>query len=205
MGLRDEVEVVREVAAIFRALQPLLTKISPANPSSKICSASSDRTEAYIRSLAVMLQEFSEIQVDPQVRGKFEESATILSAVTAFLHQLRSQTKEFENFCFSDKESSTRGIRAMGEVIGSLADMAAVLGNIRAAEEIRKGSGFTETMVTQLQAMNDLNSGLDCSVTDLASAANSMEDLANIIQDVGIDNLKRQLGVDLSFDLIRSR
>ena len=35
----------------------------------------------------------------------------------------------------------------MGEIIGSLADMSAVLGNIRAATEIRKGNKITKVIV----------------------------------------------------------
>ena len=35
---------------------------------------------------------------------------------------------------------------------------------------------------------------------DLASAADNMEDLANIIEDVGMDNLRKQLGLNLAFD-----
>ena len=50
--------------------------------------------------------------------------------------------------------------------------------------------------------MTDLNVDLDCSNTDLKSAAATMEDLANIIEDVGVENLKRQLGINMSFNNI---
>ena len=50
--------------------------------------------------------------------------------------------------------------------------------------------------------MKDLDFGFDCSVGDFKSAAATMDDLANIIQDVGIDNLKTQLGLDLDFGFI---
>ena len=58
---------------------------------------------------------------------------------------------------------------------------------------------FTNCLLlqTQLQQMKDIDVGdLDCSGTDLNGAAASMEDLANIIQEVGIDTLKLQLGVE---------
>ena len=45
--------------------------------------------------------------------------------------------------------------------------------------------------------MKDIDVGeLDCSAKDLNGAASAMEDLANIIQEVGIDTLRAQLGVD---------
>ena len=50
--------------------------------------------------------------------------------------------------------------------------------------------------------MKDLNTGIDCSVGDFNSAAGILDDLANIIQDVGINELKKQLGVDIDFNAI---
>ena len=50
--------------------------------------------------------------------------------------------------------------------------------------------------------MKDLNIGLFCSVKDFKSAAATMDDLANLIQDVGINNLKNQLGLDLDFAVL---
>jgi len=201
MRLTDEVEVVRELASIFRALDTLLTKLAPANPT--ICSASSDSTAAYINSLAVMMNEFSvDFLLDSQSRMMFKESARVLAATNSFLRNLRSQTKEFQNFCFSDKESTTRGIRAMGNIITSLADLSATLGNLQTAEEIRKGNRITERIAAQMQNIKDLNLGLDCSVKDFESAAATMEDLANLIQEVGIDSLTNQLGLDLDFAVL---
>jgi len=196
MGLTDEAEVVREIASIFRALEPLLVKISPADPTSKICSASRDRTEAYLHGLAEVLHKFAEdLQTPSGVKLVLLDSASILSAATAFLGQLRNQVTEFQNFCHPDKESSTKGIRAMGEIIGSLADMSAVLGNIRAATEIRKGNKITKVIVDQIQEMKDLNIGGDCKSKNLETAADTMDDIANIIEEVGIDKLGEDLGI----------
>ena len=146
MRLTGEAEVVREVAAIFRVLDSLLNKLNPADQT--ICSASSDSTSAYISSLAVMMNEFSEdFQLDPQSRDMFKETSKVLSATNAFLRNLKTQAKEFQSFCFTDKESSANGVRAMGKIITSLADLSATLGNLNAAEEIRKGNEYAEKIV----------------------------------------------------------
>ena len=147
--LTDEVEVVREVASIFRVLDSLIKKFEPTNPN--ICSASSDSTAAYLNSLAVMMNEFSkDFNLDPQTRGTFAESASVLAATNGFLRNLKSQAKEFQSFCYSDKESSTNNIRVLGRIISSLADLAATLGNLEAAEEIRKGNEITEKIVVSV-------------------------------------------------------
>ena len=44
---------------------------------------------------------------------------------------------------------------------------------------------------------------LDCdSPGDFSLAAQTLDDLADVIEDVGIENLQEQLGVDLSFVLL---
>ena len=48
--------------------------------------------------------------------------------------------------------------------------------------------------------MNDLNIGfVDCTNNDLESTASTMEDLAKLIQEIGIENLMADLGLDISF------
>ena len=113
MELRDEAEVVREVASILRALQPLLTKIAPNNPTSKICGASTDSTLDYLRSLAVLFHQLSEDTQDHQERAKLSQAATTVSAVTAFLGQLRLQVREFQSLCQPDRESTQAEFSAL--------------------------------------------------------------------------------------------
>ena len=60
IGLKDEAEIVREVASIMRSLTPLLTKLTPGSPSNKVCRSNSDNTFDYLHSLAVILEEMSD-------------------------------------------------------------------------------------------------------------------------------------------------
>ena len=58
-------------------------------------------------------------------------------------------------------------------------------------------------MQTQLNKIDNFDLGLgelDCNRPgDVSVAAGTMEDLATIIDEVGIEQLQNQLGVDLSF------
>ena len=148
--LTGEAEVVKQVASIFRALDPLLTRISPVNPSSRVCTASHDQTVDSINSLAVMMNEFSENHdFDTKTREMLGEAARALSAINSFLRDLRTQVSEFKGSCFTVKESTVRGIRAIGNIIISLADIAGTLGNLDTAEEIRKADkGIDQVLVS---------------------------------------------------------
>ena len=41
----------------------------------------------------------------------------------------------------------------------------------------------------------------DCSKTDIFTVADTMDDLATLLEDIGFENLLEQLGVDFSFDV----
>ena len=140
-------EVVGQVASILRSLSPLADKLSPALTASQACSASTENTLAYLRSLAVMMHEFSydqELAPNQEIRDNFYRSGNMLSAVSAFLSQLQIQSQMFQNFCSPTRESTMRGIRALGNIMDSLADLFSTQGNIRIGEEIRKGKFMAE-------------------------------------------------------------
>ena len=150
--VRDEVEAVREVASILRALEPLLAKISPADPptTSQLCSSSPDATLSYLRSLAAALQHLA---ADPKLRLSSEQeneiarSGYILVALTSFLADLRNQARLFNNLCLSDQENTGGNIGALANIIGSLADLAESLGEDSAAQQIRRGERLAQNIV----------------------------------------------------------
>ena len=142
MGQQGEVEALKGTAAIFRTLQPLVEKLGPAVNSNKDCSSSIES----LRGLAVMLYEFS---FDPTVapnkvaRDMFHKSGNMVSVVVSFLSQLQSQARNFGSVCNNDKSSVTKGVSAVGDMIGSLSDMFSSVGNYKAGVEVRKGADFT--------------------------------------------------------------
>lgn len=192
----DEAAVVREVASILRALDPLVKKIAPT--SLTVCNGSPDSVVSSLLSLSSVIKKLSEEPaVNYETRKTFSQFSEVVSKVTSLVGQLRDQTQEFQNFCAGDKESSSKAIKALGDIIKKLADMTSSFQSEQTAEQIEKGNKLTENIAAQLQQMKDIDVGdLDCSASDLNGAAASMEDLANIIQEVGIETLKLQLGVE---------
>merc|ERR1712212_550064 len=185
---------------VFRTLQPLVEKLSRSVTSSKVCSSSPDNTLAYLRGLAVVLHEFSyddTVAPNKQARDMFHKSGNMVSVVVSFLSQLQSQARNFGSVCNNDKSSVTKGVSAVGDMIGSLSDMCSSGGNYKAGVEVRKGADFTSKIAAQIPRLNALNIGfLDCSMKDFNEAAQTMEDIASLVEDIGLERLSNDLGFD---------
>jgi len=200
--LTDPATVVRAVADMLRIVEPVVHKIAPNNPS--ICAASPDQAFGSLRSLAVLVDELSytnQLRLSVDGRRQLKDSASTISSVTNFLIQLRSTFTKFEQICTPDKQYNIQAISAVGDLMVSLADMFGTLGGVTKGEQIRKGKQYVNKVVAQLNKIENLGLGeLDCTRPgDFSVAASTLEDLATIINDVGIEQLQTQLGVDLSF------
>merc|ERR1712106_161939 len=201
--LTDTPTVVREAANILRSLEVLIPKLAPANV--QICGASNAQAFGSLRSLAALVDELSstnEFYMPPQSRKELETSAKIISGVTSFLVKPNKSFTKFDKFCTSDKEYNVEAITAIGEMMTGLADLFGVLGGLSDAEQIRKQGDFTKKVVANINKLGDLDLGtLECDTPgSFKVAADTLDDLAGIIEEVGIDKLTEQLGLDLDFN-----
>merc|ERR1711983_60780 len=173
--------VVREVGNILRILGPL-------------------------RSLAVLVDELAatnQLALSPAGRQQLKESANTISAVVTFLTQLRANFARFSQICTADKQYNIESIQAVGYLMVNLADLFGSLGGVQTGENIRKGQAFVQKVVNELNKIGDLGVGeLNCNRPgDFTLAADTMDEVATLIEEVGLDNLQQQLGVDFSFIL----
>jgi len=198
-ALTDPVKAVREIADILRIVEPVVTKITPENPTS-ICIG----TFGSLRNLASVIDELSDskkIALTFPVRSQLKESARKISAVNAFLNQLKSTSAKLTKICTADKQYNIQAISSVGDLMVDLADLFGTLGGVKDGDQIRKGKDYVNKIVAQLNKIGDLGLGdINCeSQGDFKAAANTMDDLAVLIEEVGLEDLQKQLGVDLSF------
>ena len=201
-AVTDPATVVRAVADILEIVEPVVHKIAPNNPS--ICAASPAQAFGSLRSLSILVDELSytnQLSLDNEGRVQLKDSARTISAVTNFLTQLRSTFSRFEQICTPDRHYNIQAIAAVGDLMVSMADLFGNLGGVKQGEQIRNGKEYVSKVVAQLNNIGNLGLGeTDCSRPgDFSIAARTLRDLASIIDDVGIETLEEQLGVDLSF------
>ena len=217
--LTDVPTVVRDSANILRQLEVVVPKLSPSPRF--ICAASQDETFGSLYNLAYLLDELSnttEFQMSEETRVELRTSSKALSGVTFFVKRLGSSFSKFNQLCTSDKEYNVEAIKAIGQMMDDLADLFSVLGGYEDAKEIRKQGEFINRVVvrrniyhirkqltisfqTQVRKLGDLGLGsLECdNHGSFKVAANTMDDIANLVEEVGVEALCNQLDLDDCF------
>merc|ERR1712042_409257 len=201
-ALTDPATVVKAVAEILCLLEPVVNKIAPESP--VICEATPNEAFGSLRSLSALVDELAytdKLALSDEGRRQLKESGRTISAVTTFLTQLRSTFSTFEEICTPDSEYNINAISAVGDLIVNLANLFGTLGGVQQGEEVRKGKDFVDKVVAQLNKIDDLGFGTtDCNRPgDFSIAASAMEDPSTIIDEVGIEKLQKELGINLSF------
>ena len=123
---------------------------------------------------------------------------------------------QFDNLCTKDKHHNIELINALGVLMNDLADLYTSVGGETAANEIRKQGDFTQKVVVSLflkfyfsyiflikaniNKLGDIELfSLDCNTPGSSKlVADSLDELAGLIEDVGMENLCSQLDLDCS-------
>jgi len=196
--LTDQVTALRETSDILRLVDPVVTKISPENPTST-CTG----TFESLRSLAVDLDELfdSKLAITFPVRTQLKESARKISAVVTFLTQLKSTSAKFSQICTAERKYNVEALGAVGDLMDNLGDLFGTLGIEKDGKKFRNGKEYVNKVLAQVNEIDDLGLGEgDCDRQwDFSDTASTLDDLAALIEEVGLEDLQKQLGVDLSF------
>merc|ERR1711971_85005 len=195
LDLKDPIKILRESSRLLRLLQPLYN---------------SDKGEANfdlekMRCLAVMMDDLAsdkELRLGSRGSGELRQTAVIISATTSFMQRLRRQFRRLENICSdSNRQLNADSILAIGDPSDDIADLYVALGSLQTGEKIRSGKKNLLRVTGELSKIKDLGPiEIECNSSgDFSKAARRLEELANLIEDIGLDELEEQLGIDLSF------
>jgi len=190
---------VREVASLLRLLGPLIKKITPQTT----CQGSPDQAAQSIQALSEILIEISELQnpaINPDGGNSLRKAATALNSVNNFFTYLRVTFEGFDQMCSGDKEYNIEAIQAIGDMISHLADLAIENGAYQLGLEIKRGKLFAYKLAIELKKVDFQDLGtLDCSRPgDFSLAADTMDEIAVLVDEIGLESLQQQLGVDFS-------
>merc|ERR1712106_1108750 len=175
-------------------------KLAPANP--KGCGSSPAVSFTVMNIVASVLDEITKdgnIRLSHSGRQELQTSATIVRGIVSFIKQLGATFNGFDKEkCVSDKDTNVSAISAIGEMLYSLGNMFESFGGNSEAKQVRDRAAYVQNIVAAIQKSSLFDVGtLDCSRPgDTSLAAQTLDDVADLIAEVGLEQLAKQLGVE---------
>jgi len=194
---KELTKVVTTSAEVLRQLAVLIPSLE--SEPSTFCNASPEDTIESFSGLAKIIEDVSnanDLQISLGVRQQLKKSSKIISDLTTFLGKLNKSLSSFGQFCGQGKEYQNEFFFAVVPVLEDLAVLFEGFGFAEKANGFRKNGAFIEKLVATFDDL-DIDSDVDCgSFTALATV---LDELAEVIDSVGVDILSEQLGLDLQF------
>jgi len=197
----DIAAVTRASAGILLQMETLLPKLTPKYTT---CGSTSDATYEALTSVGEVLASVSSdasIYLSPVTRQELLRSKQIVDSVTLLMKQLKTTFRDLNSACTSDKGYNLRALSSLAGMLDQLSQLFASLGAGEQAKTIRQNTVFTQKIAAAIQSMDSSDLGnVECNRPgDFSVVAQTLEDIADLIDEVGIDSLKGQLGLSELF------
>merc|ERR1739838_871959 len=187
-------KLIKSSAKMLKIMEDLIPNLA-AGPS-KVCNASpAQRVEAF-KDLAKLFEDISNtysFQLPYVTRQALQLSSKVMSEVGSFLGKLNKSLPPSDKLCSEDKGAVYDTI---GDILENMAVLFETLGGAQKAKEIRKQGGFVKQIVDAFENL-DIDSSPDCG--SYGALAKTLDDLAGIVEEVGIEKLSKELGINLNF------
>jgi len=191
----------RASAGILLQMETLLPKLTPKYTT---CGSTSEATYESLTSVGEVLALVSSdasIYLSPVTRQELLRSKQIVDSVTSLMKQLKTTFRDLNLGCSSDKGYNLRALSSLAGMLDQLAQLFASLGAGAQANTIRQNTLFTQKIAAAIQSTDSSKLGnVECNRPgDFSVVAQTLEDIADLIDEVGIDSLKSQLGLSELF------
>merc|ERR1739838_283810 len=194
---KDLTKLIKSSAKLLRIMEDLIPNL--AEGPSKVCNVSpAQRVEAF-KDLAKLFEDISNtynFQLPYKTREALQLSSKIMSEVGSFLGKLNKSLAPLDTLCSEDKNAVYDTI---GDILENMAALFETLGGAQKAREIRKQGVFVKQIVDAFENL-DIDSNPDCgSFGSYTALAKTLDNLAGIVEEVGIEKLSKELGINLNF------
>jgi len=198
----DVETLVRVSGDIVRQIGVLVPKLAPEDAETDVCGDSPSLSFSVIQIVADVIGDIAEdnrIRLSPYGRQQLETSSKVVEGVLKFIKQLGVTFNGFnKEGCVADKETNVKALNSIGTMLDSLAVMFELFGGVSEADDVRERAVYLGKIVAAIQKNELLDIGtLDCDRPgDTSLAASTLDDIADIIAEIGLTELAKQAGVE---------
>jgi len=203
-GETDVIKLTKGSAKMLRTLDGLGPALAAG--ASNLCISSPESSVEGFEDLARALRSISnsrDLIVPQSSRQLLEISAEIMDQTAEFLEAQLKALETFKTVCENESNNQRAIYDSTVDIMDSLAKLFEAMGFEDKAAEINKQSGFIKKFVDAYAGLDDLDLDLECSlVGDYNALAQTLDDLAVIIESVGVEELSKELGLNLDFNSV---
>jgi len=203
-GETDVIKLTKGSAKMLRTLDGLGPALAAG--ASNLCISSPESSVEGFEDLARALRSISnnrDLIVPQSSRRLLEISAEIMDQTAEFLEAQLKALETFKTVCENESNNQRAIYDSTVDIMDSLAKLFEAMGFEDKAAEINKQSGFIKKFVDAYAGLDDLDLDLECSlVGDYNALAQTLDDLAVIIESVGVEELSKELGLNLDFNSV---
>jgi len=205
---KDINKQIKDSAKMLRALGHLVPALS--SPSARLCLSSPEDSVRSFKSLAhalINIRDHKDVHVDAIARKHLEFSARVMKDTATFLIQLHEIHKEFKLKCHENRMRDSAVSDTLIDIMDSLAEFFRVLGFEDRIVAIRDQILFVKRITRPFEDLNELEL-LDTTLTcdfehgSYEELALTLEDIGELINNVGLQALSQDLGIELELGLI---
>eukprot|EP00091_Calanus_sinicus_P018848 TRINITY_DN4453_c0_g1_i1.p1 TRINITY_DN4453_c0_g1~~TRINITY_DN4453_c0_g1_i1.p1 ORF type:complete len:235 (-),score=39.37 TRINITY_DN4453_c0_g1_i1:192-896(-) len=207
-NLETEKNVTKQIlasATMLDVLEELIPRLSENNP--ELCISSPKDSIRDFRRLGhamIDIKNHRNIQTDEISRKLLSFSSKVMSETAKFLVVLNKSLERFRTNCQNNQMRDFAVYTTIVDIMDSLAALFDVLELEDKSKAIKKQAKFVQAIArsfAQNDGLLDLETTLTCDFEtgSYGDLVQTLEDLAEIVQSVGIEKLAEQLGIDLDF------
>jgi len=198
---KDTVALMRGSAKMLIILDDLIPKLANF-PLTTQCRVGPNETLKGMQDLANLVIKMSKNPDFPlESRSYLERSGKIMDASVTFITNTRKIYKKFPEFCSSDADFTDKAIGAVGRLVDEASILVKAVGRDFDLQEIKqKNINYASQLVDTMRKVQSLDIGFISCNTALSwkLTAEAMNEVADIVEEIGIDQLSKQLGIEFN-------
>merc|ERR1711892_702857 len=203
MHEKNITKLLRVSSKMLRLFEDLIPKLPV--KIEKRCFSSLKDSAADFKGLAHLLIDVlnhREINLPEESRQLIQRRTKTMSATSKFLVIINKALAIFESLCNHKQSRYTAANKSLGKVMKTLAALYEVLGSESKSKDVMRQGDIIMRILVSFRDSDELKFKLICGANGAyEELAITLDDLAEIVQSVGLKALSPELGVDLEFRL----
>jgi len=206
-NIQDEKEITKIIKAsskMLRILDSLIPNLSA--QTANLCLSTPKATVKSFKDIAEAFKSISDnknFNVPSKSKQILALSARVMIQTAEFLESLNESLESFENFCKDDNENDFLVYTSIIDIMESLAGLFEAMGFEEKSSDILQQTVFIKKIVGAFDNLEEFDTSIECSLDGSYNGlALVLDDLNEIVENVGIEKLSKELGIEIDINNI---